>query len=265
MINLSELDPRKIMLAGDWHGNTRWALSCINKAALWLASEEHKIIVQLGDFGIWGEELGEYYRQALSEEAKRLGVIIVFLDGNHEDHPLLHRLTGGETVQLGHLPQVAQNIYWAFRGAQWNWQGHSWVALGGAVSPDRASRREGWSWFPEEEISVIQAGLVSLGGHSDVMITHDCPSGVTHSFSNSYGFDLKDIARCEWHRELLQGVVDYVTPSWLFHGHLHRGYVREVTMKHGKVMVCGLDMDTKEMNVAILDTKSMEFALPEEP
>lgn len=256
-MNLSELNPGKIMIAGDWHGNLDWALSVVEKAHARLPDEEHKIILQLGDFGYWGGWYGSHYLMRLSDRARDLGVMIFFLDGNHEDHPLL----AGEEDGDG---KVAENIWHLRRGARWEWHGRRWLALGGAVSPDRRIRKLGVSWFREEEISLVTAGLVIMGGPAGVMLTHDCPSGVAHSLGNGYDFALEDIARAEWHRELLQGIVDEMRPGYLFHGHLHRGYIRDVRMRHGEVRVIGLDMDGSELNVVVADTETMESALPEE-
>lgn len=254
-MNLSGLSPGKVLVAGDWHGSKDWALSVIEAAHGWLPGEE-KIILQLGDFGYGGGFYGSNYLMQLSDRASDLGVKLFFIDGNHEDHPLL----ASEEDEDG---KVAESIWHLRRGTRWEWHGHRWLALGGAVSLDRSTRRLGSTWFREEEISLVTAGMVTMGGTADVMITHDCPSGVVHSFGTGY-FDPKDIARCEWHRELLQGIVDEVRPSHLLHGHLHRGYVRDVRMRHGEVRVTGLDMDGEESSMGLLDTRTLEFILPEE-
>ena len=45
--------PRRIMVAGDWHGNARWGVHIIETAARLLADEAERLILHCGDFGIW--------------------------------------------------------------------------------------------------------------------------------------------------------------------------------------------------------------------
>ena len=50
------------------------------------------------------------------------------------------------------------------------------------MSLDRAVRTEGVDWFPAEEITDAQEAAVIAAGHADVLVSHDCPSGVAHTF-----------------------------------------------------------------------------------
>ena len=52
------------------------------------------------------------------------------------------------------------------------------LALGGAVSLDRAGRTEGVDWWPQEEITPRQAASVIEAGPAAVMVTHECPAGI---------------------------------------------------------------------------------------
>lgn len=45
----SRRTPTRIALAGDWHGNTRWALHALEAAA----RQGCDTVVHLGDFGLW--------------------------------------------------------------------------------------------------------------------------------------------------------------------------------------------------------------------
>jgi hypothetical protein len=248
-------DVSTIMIAGDWHGNTRWAVHAIHEGCSQLDGET-KLILQLGDFGIWCN--GHMYLEKLSAALEEEGAELFFIDGNHEDFTLLRKhAKANETPGVPF--QIAPRIWYLPRGWRWKWHGRTWLALGGAASVDRAFRTEGHSWFREEEITLVQAGLVALAGPADVMITHECPRRVTMHLplGDPYpGWDL-DVSRS--HQELLDRIIDHVEPSWLFHGHMHLAHQGTFTYPHGKVQVRGLNCDGRKENWAILDTKLMAW------
>jgi hypothetical protein len=260
-------DTSRIVVAGDWHGNTDWALHVISMAASRLDDKNPlaaRIILHLGDFGVWPGDTGWEYLRQVSEALRAAGMVLWFIDGNHEDFAQLQEKTErnrrmfpggiGET-------EIAPRIYWQPRGSRWVWHGRLWLALGGGVSLDKAIRTEGEDWWPEEEITAEQAAKVIVEGGADVMVTHDCPSGVKHTFPPPPPFwDLRDLARSDAHRELLQRVVDAVQPSHLLHGHLHRSYQRTCDFGYGPVEVTGLDCDEGDgANWAVLNVKSMTW------
>lgn len=249
LAKLASLEPRRIAVAGDFHGNTRHVLGVIRAAQRLLRGEDWPLIVQLGDFGIWPGREGAAYLRSVEEECTRRKVRIWFIDGNHEDFTQLE--------SLRHLGPVR----WLPRGTRWNWHGRTWLALGGGVSLDRAVRTEGRDWWPEEEITGEQAAGVIAGGPVHVLVSHDVPSGVVHTFPPPPSFwDLRDLARNDAHRERLQGVVSAVRPGWLLHGHLHRSYQRVTDLGYGPVEVTGLDRDEGDgLNWAVLDVKRMAW------
>ena len=65
--------PRRILVAGDWHGNEDWALSVIRRAQSTLARESPRLILQLGDFGVWPDRAGQDYLARVSKAAGRGG------------------------------------------------------------------------------------------------------------------------------------------------------------------------------------------------
>lgn len=252
-------DPGRVLVAGDWHGNTAWALGVIRRLPELLPDEVPRIIVHCGDFGIWPGPEGARYLRKLDRELARVGGVLWFVDGNHEDH---RRLAGLPDAVSGH-GRAGDRILHLRRGQRWNWHGRTWLALGGAVSIDRADRVEGRSWWPEEEITAGQARQVTGAGRADVMVTHDCPAGVPHTFSALPAWlDPADLVRSDAHRGLLQTVVDQVRPAHLIHGHLHRAYERDVGMRHGTVHVTGLDCDGVPGNWALLDPQAMRWGEP---
>lgn len=249
LAKLAALEPRRIIVAGDWHGNTGWAVRVIKAAKRLLRDEPlPPLILHCGDFGIWPGAGGKAYLREVQTACAELGVRIWFIDGNHEDFTQLERFRDGD-------PR------WLPRGTRWNWHGRTWLALGGGVSLDKAIRTEGRDWWPEEEITAEQAAEVTNGGPAHVMVTHDCPVKVAHSFPPPPSFwDPRDLARNARHRERLQRVVDRVRPGWLLHGHLHRSYQLTANFAYGPCEVTGLDCDGgRGANWAVLDVKRMAW------
>jgi Calcineurin-like phosphoesterase len=249
--------PERIALAGDWHGNTRWAVRAIRKMGALLPSDGPRLIVHLGDFGIWPGAEGREYLSALDGALSAAGASLWFVDGNHEDFRQLARLRPGPDGRS----QVTGRIWHLPRGHRWRWHEREWLALGGAVSLDRAGRTAGANWWPEEEITRAQAMAVTAAGAADVMVTHECPAGVSHAFPPAPSWwSGDDVRRSDAHRALLREVVVAVRPRYLMHGHLHIGYQRRVDLGYGPVDVTGLDCDGAEsFNWAILDVVSMRW------
>jgi len=252
-----ELVPGRIGVAGDWHGNTAWATRAVRKMAALLPAAGPRVIVHLGDFGIWPGPGGQEYLARLDAALAEAGAELCFVDGNHEDFTQLARLEAGPDGR----PRVTERIFYLPRGHRWRWHGRDWLALGGAVSLDRAGRTEGTGWWPEEEITVRQAGAVMEAGPADVMVTHECPAGIEHTFPlPPPWWSQADLRRSDAHRSLLREVVLAVRPRWLMHGHLHLSYQRQVDLGGGPIEVTGLDCDgTDRGNWAILDVTSMRW------
>lgn len=258
-------NPGRIMVAGDWHGDLPWALKTIWQAKELLGEEENRVILHLGDFGIWPGHAGSRYLFEVSAALDQADAEIWFVDGNHEDFgrldgELRHR-TGDGPIPIGSGSRSLDPcIFWLPRGYRWEWHGRTWLACGGGVSLDRAARTEGVNWWPEEEITDEQEAVIVAGGHADVLVSHDRPSGVLHTFPNRPSWwDQRDVDRSERHEERMQRIVDAVQPAHLMHGHLHRAYARTCDFGYGPVQVTGLDESGKAGNFAVLNVKSMTW------
>jgi hypothetical protein len=250
--------PRRIVVAGDWHGNEEWAVSVIRRVPALLPSESQRLILHLGDFGIWPDKAGLVYLDRVSEALAEAGAELWFVDGNHEDFDRLDQLDRKPGAD-GRV-KVVPGVMHLPRGYRWSWHGLSWLACGGAVSLDRAVRTEGVDWWPQEEITTAQEVAISTGGHADVMVCHDCPSGVAHTFAHPPPeWAPEDLARSDAHRRRVQRIVDAVMPTYLMHGHLHRAYQRTCDFGYGPVKVTGLDADNRLRNFAALDVTTMRW------
>lgn len=252
MIELPE--PKKIMCAGDWHGNSAWATHCVSYA------QERGVdaILQVGDFGWWLPGLATtMYLRDLQDALAQAGIILAWIDGNHEHHPSIDEwvdATDGQPWSDKRYP----NIVHLPRGFRWTWWGMKFLALGGAHSVDRGMRTEGASWWPREHISDAEVARAIDGGEVDVMITHDCPDGVdipgipSDPYEDTRGaWPMAELIASRNHRRKLATVVTAVTPALLVHGHYHLRY----EARRNGTLIQGLDCDstTVEGNTLILN------------
>lgn len=76
-----------IALAGDWHGNARWAVARIAD----VAERGVDLILHLGDFGIWPGESGLAYVRQVEEACAERGVETRQPRGLGQAHPALGR------------------------------------------------------------------------------------------------------------------------------------------------------------------------------
>lgn len=273
-------DPNRVVLAGDWHGNTGWACHVVEQAAKLLADEEQKVILHAGDFGVWPGQAGRSYLDEVARVLWLHRIKLLFADGNHEWHPELIALREEELrkgndglvsidrednttqsftglVPLDREDGGSPRIFWAPRGYRWTWHGKTWMALGGAVSVDAAMRVKGKSWWPEETFTGEQLKHATRPGKVHVMLTHDSPSAVRMSFGElPRAWDIMDVARSTAHREQLQSVVDKIKPEVLVHGHYHQS-VRQTIEPYG-TQVIGLDMDGVDGNYTLFDTRELK-------
>lgn len=262
---MSGVVPGRLVVAGDWHGNARWATSVIREAAALLADEPRKVILQLGDFGIWPGMDGAAYIGAVAAALGDDQHELLFVDGNHEDHDWLDLVAEGKKCPDGksYPPHsIAPSVWWLPRSYRWTWHGRTWLACGGGVSLDRAIRTEGRDWWPQEEITEEQEATIIADGRADVLVSHDCPSRVVHTFPDRPSWwDQRDVDRSDAHRDRLQRIVDAVQPSHIMHGHLHRAYSRTCDFGYGPVQITGMDADGRYRNYAVLNVQNMKWEL----
>jgi hypothetical protein len=238
--------PARIAFAGDWHANTRWALGAVDHAARQGAT----VIVHVGDFGY---DYEASFVRRLDRALTSAGIQLLFVDGNHENFPVLLRYP----VRSHGLRQVAGSIWHLPRGFRWTWGTTTLLALGGAHSVDRPWREPGRSWWSGETITDTDIAVAVSGGPVDVLISHDCPAGVDIPGleETAHLWPADQIAAAEAHRRRLRTVVDEVRPRAIWHGHFHRRYTAKADLGYGPVVVQGLDCDgtTMARNVVVAD------------
>jgi hypothetical protein len=231
------LDPEIIVFAGDWHGNGPWAADMIRSAK----NNGADVIVQAGDTGFkFDHNFMRHLRRALTETE----IELYFVDGNHDEHPQLFNKwkldENGFGIPRFTNPVEVNRIHYVPRGHRWDWNGKTFMGLGGAVSVDRQWRVQGDSWWPEEQITPRQFEYAMRPGKVDVMVCHDiCDSAELPNLRKSSGWPEDVLAESAEHRKIIQQVVDQVQPELFVHGHFHVRYDQMV----GSMRVLSLDMD----------------------
>jgi hypothetical protein len=202
-------------VAGDWHGNTRWAVRALG--------EFHQAGVtdvwHLGDFGLWPD--GNEYLDAVEEACVRLGIKILVTPGNHEDYGQLAQVPG---VTLW----VRDHIAFLPRGHRFTVNGWQVLSFGGAPSIDFEYREEGVSWWPAELPAADEVDAAIAGGPCDILLLHesaDAPhltDAVARIVSaNSAGWSDQGLAYARVGRELITRLRAGVRPHLALHGHYH--------------------------------------------
>ncbi len=134
------------------------------------------------------------------------------------------------------------------------------LACGGAHSIDRRTRIDGISWFDAEHVTDEDVARCRKGGHADVLVCHDAPTGwripglpSDRALPRLWQVEL---AACQDHRNQLGRIMDGITPSLVVHGHYHSSYQRTLGTGWGPVTVVGLSEDGAAGNLSLLECRS---------
>lgn len=163
-----------IYVTGDTHGDIdffKLKLFCDRNPRL--TRDDYLIIA--GDFGgLWSEQLIEEKLIPYTH----LPFTILFVDGNHENFDMLEQYPV-YTMFGGNVRIIRDNVIHLMRGQVYEIEGKTIFTLGGAVSVDKWRRKEGLSWWPQEEISdadfrLAIRNLEKNANTVDYIITHAC-------------------------------------------------------------------------------------------
>lgn len=243
----------RILVVGDTHGNAQWWADVVAPAA---AEVDAGAVIQVGDFGFSGG-LGD----PICAAAANTGIPVYFLDGNHENHPLListvaaARTAAAVTDRTAPVPLVG-DLWYLPRGARLRIDGVTLCALGGAVSIDSGFRTAGVNWFPEERITEDDLDVVTSGGSADVLLCHDTPAG--YRVPGTLPERVMPLAwrsrlaSCEAHRDLVTAALEATGAHTVIHGHYHSRYTRRLDTLWGEVLIEGLDCDGTDGALAVL-------------
>lgn len=210
-----------IYLTGDVHGgHDIRKLSSRGLAGQGANPQEGDCLIVCGDFGlVWFRQQNSEERYWLRWLAKKPWTTL-FVDGNHENFDRLDAYPV-ETWHGGLVHPVHEKVYHLMRGQVYDIGGVSVFAMGGARSTDRAWRKEGVSWWPqempsEEDFAQAEAALDVHGRTVDVVVTHCAPTMVQYRLDCAFEPD----RMTDW-LERLRGTVSF--KRWYF-GHYHRDH-----------------------------------------
>ncbi len=253
--------PKKIILAGDTHGDAQHVGTLLGKARD-LGAEA---VFVLGDFGIWDHHDQGRFTDMVSKLANAYEVPVLFLPGNHDNYDVLFEWEATKPKTADGFLEIKPGLFYSPRGHRWTWAGVTFLSLGGAYSVDKdwrvaedeaelhaaqgrqecggvLSKAERYllrtgqhRWWCQEEISEQEMRDAMVGGLVDVMLAHDKPRDARP------GWNRKDLEECWPNQQRIQSVVDAVLPQLYVHGHLHYAY-RDYLPPTGTV-VQGLDCD----------------------
>lgn len=237
---------RRVAVAGDWHGNYNYVPRALNYAY----KQGAEVVVHVGDFGYWREPDG--YLDMVERFCQTHNMIVMFVDGNHENHDLLNSVP----IDEDGVRRIRDHLWHLPRGFRWEWGLITFLALGGAVSVDAHLRTPGIDWWDREALSIQDAYKAVEGGIVDVIFSHDCPSGVGIPGIDESASRFPDylLHEAQEHRNLLRKVVDETKPLWLYHGHYHCRYSTVLIGDGYTTEIVGLDKDFSpfENNMIIL-------------
>lgn len=182
-------------------------------------------ILKPGDYMIICGDFGYIFRdnaaeQRLLDEIEKKEYKLLFVDGNHENFDALYAYPV-EEWHGGKIHRIRKNIIHLCRGQVYEIEDKKFFAFGGGYSLDKACRREGVSWWPQEmpkdeEFIEANNNLDKVGRTIDYIITHTAPESIIGMMGYKNVYEEKPINNFF---EYINESVDY--KHW-FMGHLHR-------------------------------------------
>lgn len=140
------------------------------------------ILLIAGDFGLpwWNPQIGKSWNDKIAlNRLAELPYTIAFIDGNHDNHPLLNTFPE-KTWQGGLVHEIRPNVLHLQRGEIYDLAGASFFCFGGARSIDKDYRIPGVSWWSTEQYSSEQYQnaldhLDKVNFSVDYVLTHTAP------------------------------------------------------------------------------------------
>jgi len=251
-------------IAGDWHSAESWAILCLDQ----FAAAGIKRVLHVGDFGFWPTPLGVQFIKSMQSKLADNDQTLYVTLGNHEDYVHISTFVAHPDMPGFVYSPEFPNILVAERGARWNWDGVSFVSLGGAASIDFEGRTQGINWWTEERITLGDVFRTIQDGHADVMIAHDAAQGVNlfGSHRDDRGaWSQKALAYADESRAMMRQAVDSVKPDLFFHGHYHHYLDTQVHLHDGvegyTYRNVSLNKDGSKNNLAVLTLPTMDVSI----
>lgn len=211
----------KYYITADTHGDREW-LRRFDEISL----KPGDMIIILGDFGfIWDGSLEENkYLDELQFYLEEKQVMLLFLDGNHENHAILNAM---EVVKWnnGKVHKIRESVIHLMRGQVFKFIGEkgdnlSIFTMGGGYSIDQGRRVKNISYWDAELPSLSEyeeaiRNLQDVDFNVDYVLSHTGPQETISYFSPKKSKGEQELNR------FLQVVRDTVKPKCMYYGHLH--------------------------------------------
>ncbi|MCA8938566.1 MAG: metallophosphoesterase [Planctomycetes bacterium] len=200
---------------GDVHG--RWARLGAILALPEVQSAD--AVLQVGDFGFWPQTMPRLKPEHISRP-------FFAIDGNHEHFPWLAQ----------NKDKLPHGITFLERASTLEVGPLTIGLLGGAASIDKAMRKAGHDWFPEEEISRAEFESIrpQMAG-LDLMVSHDAPNGLRGGYWHD--IEVRPHPASLKQRHMLTQLWESASPKLWVHGHHHHAHSQML----GRTLVIGLD------------------------
>lgn len=192
--------PPALLLLSDVHAHFHVIEAQITHALTDLACPVGEVVV-LGDFGMFAPNLYTYFRR----QKRRFTRPVSFIEGNHEDFAALAGLVHSYADVVTYLPRNSLHRFGPWRT----------LCLGGAKYMDAWSTPSGCVIRDED----IAAGLAHPAGSVDLVLTHDCPSGI--GVDNTRGLEHYGPPGVDG----LASLAANLRPRLWFFGHHHRWHL----------------------------------------
>lgn len=163
-----------IFITGDLHGDYDIHKLTVKNFPEQKEMTKDDYLIICGDFGlIWDNSRRDLYWRRWLNDRK---FTTLFVDGNHENFDLIEQypITNwkGGKIQL-----VDDNIIHLMRGQVYTINGYKFFTMGGGTSVDRKYRKEGKSWWQQEQPSTAEydEAIKNLDKHNwkvDYVISH---------------------------------------------------------------------------------------------
>ena len=220
----ARVNPTRFIVVGDMHSLiSKWYLEILPI----VRKHGIKVVVSTGDLKTTdGGDLD--YIELLSQMLRLEGILLVFVDGNHDRHNFLRYLMKGRYDRFCH---VRENIWYAPRGLRWNWQGVTLMAAGGAYSIDRRGQEIRGIYEPKEIIETADVKRAAKSGPAQIVVSHDCPLEVNLATLHEWRrpWTRGNSPETDLNRARLSLIVSAAEATAVLHGHYHLDYTTSYT------------------------------------
>ncbi len=258
----------RVLIVGDVHGQHQRLAESLKQA-----QTDFRIAaaIQVGDFGFHPRLL-----QAARREGLRFPVPLYAIDGNHEDHPWLHRAWhAGE----GRAWKHDLNLIYQPRPSLARLGSSKVGFLGGALHVDRPQNHTWWGGSPNYVVRRDRELAATLFNQQqpDLIVTHSCPARIgigisgpaamqpgVAAFITAAGFDPGPPDDCgEMELNRLWADLIHKPRAWVF-GHFH--LIHQATVENTRFACVRDDLDNPSRTLVIWDTEEKKLLLcPADP